>query len=70
MWPYKSDSENALFLTNLLLYSEAWIGQTKYIGMTTKEGSTQIINFMTPGAGVFAKWVWLYKSYSKNTLFL
>ena len=34
--------------------------------MTTKEGSTQIINFMTSGAGVLAK----CKSYSENTLFL
>ena len=36
----------------------------------TKEGSIQIINFMTPGAVVLAKWVWPYKSYSENTLFL
>ena len=57
-WPYKSYSENALFLKNLLLYSQAWIRQTKYIVMMTKEGSTQIMNFMTPGAGVLAKWVW------------
>ena len=26
--------------------------QTKYIVMMTKEGSTKIVNFMTPGAGV------------------
>ena len=26
--------------------------QTKYVVMMTKEGSTKIVNFMTPGAGV------------------
>ena len=44
-------------LKNLFPYSQAWIRQTKYVIMMTKEGSTQIINFMTPGAGVLAKWV-------------
>ena len=34
--------------------------------MMTKEGSTQIKNFMTSGAGVLAK----CKSYSEKTLFL
>ena len=37
-------------LKNLLLYSPAWMRQTQYIVMKTKEGSTQIINFMTPGS--------------------
>ena len=40
------------FLKNLLLYSGAWFRQTKCIVMMTKEGSTKIVNFMTPGAGV------------------
>ena len=40
------------FLKNLLLYSQALIRQTKYVLMMTKEGSTKIVNFMTPGAGV------------------
>ena len=40
------------FFTNLLLYSGAQIRQTKYIVMMTKEGSTKIVTFMTPGAGV------------------
>ena len=40
------------FFKNLLLYSQAQIGQTKYIVMVTKEGSTKIVNFMTPRAGV------------------
>ena len=44
-------------LKNILRYSQAWIRQTKYIVMMTKEGYTQIINLMTPGAGVLAKWV-------------
>ena len=41
------------FLKNFLLYSQALIRQTKYVVMMTKEGSTKIVNFMTPGAGVF-----------------
>ena len=40
------------FLKNLLLYVEALIRQTKYVVMITKEGSTKIVIFMTPGAGV------------------
>ena len=40
------------FLENLLLYSQALIRQTKYVVMMTKEGSTKIVNFMTPGVGV------------------
>ena len=40
------------FFKNLLLYSQALIRQTKYVVMMTKEGSTKIVNFMTPGAGV------------------
>ena len=35
----------------------------------TKEGSTKIVNFMTPG-GVLARWMWPYKSYSESLLFL
>ena len=53
-----------------LFYSQAWNRQTKYKVIMTKEGFTQIINFMTPRAGVIAKWEWLYKSYSENTLFI
>ena len=45
-WPY------AFFFKNLLLYSQAQIRQTKYIVIITKEGSTQIVNFMTI-------WVWI-----------
>ena len=40
------------FFKNLLLYFQAQIRPTKYKVMMTKEGSTKIINFMTPGAGV------------------
>ena len=40
------------FLKNLLLYFQALIRQTKYVVMMTKEGSTKIVNFMTPGTGV------------------
>ena len=40
------------FFKNLLLYSQAYIRQTKYIVLINKKGSTKIVNFMTPGAGV------------------
>ena len=36
-----------------LLYSGAWFRQNKCIVLMTKEGSTKIVNFITPGAGVF-----------------
>ena len=43
------------FLKNLLFYSQAQIRQTEdYIVMMTKEGSTKIVNFMTPGAELLA----------------
>ena len=42
------------FFKNLILYSHAYIGQTKYIVMMTKEVSTKIVNFMTPGEEVIA----------------
>ena len=35
------------------LYAWAWIRKTKCIVMMTREGSTKIVNFVTPGAGVF-----------------
>ena len=37
---------------NILLYSHAYIRQTKYIVLLTKKGLTEIVTFMTPGAGV------------------
>ena len=40
------------FFKNILLYSKALIRQTKYLVMMTKEGSTKIVNFMTPMAQV------------------
>ena len=40
------------FFENLLLYSEAYIRQTKCIIVMTKEVSTKIVNFVTPGTGV------------------
>ena len=43
------------FLKNLLLYSQAWIRQTKYVVMMTREGSTKVVHFMTPGAGVLVQ---------------
>ena len=40
------------FFKNLLIYSHAWIRQTTYKVMMTKERSTKIVNFRTPRAGV------------------
>ena len=40
------------FFKNLLLYSHAYFRQTKYIVTMTKEGSTKIVNFMTPRGGI------------------
>ena len=40
------------FFKNHLLYSHECIRQTKYIVVMTKEGSTKIVNFMTPRPGV------------------
>ena len=40
------------FSKKILLFSQAWIGQTKYVVMMNKEGSTKIVNLMTPGAGI------------------
>ena len=40
------------YFLNLLLSSQAYIRQTKYIVLINKEGSTKIVTFMTPGAGV------------------
>ena len=37
--------------------------------MMSKEGSTKIVNFMTPGQGFCAR-AWPYKSYSENALLL
>ena len=40
------------FFKNLFFNSQALIRQTKYVVMMTKEGSTKILNFMTPWVGV------------------
>ena len=40
------------FLKNLLLYSQAQIRQTEGIVIMSKERSTEIVNFMTPRAGI------------------
>ena len=52
------------FLKNLL-YSGSWSIQTKCIVMMTKEGSTKIINFMTPVRASCAR-----SPYCENALFL
>ena len=43
------------FFLNLLLYYQAWVRQTMYIEMMTKEGCTKILNVMTPRAGVLVQ---------------
>ena len=40
------------FFKNLLLYSKAHIRQTEGKVMMSKEGSTKIINFITPRTGI------------------
>ena len=40
------------FFKNLLLYTQAQIRQTEGRVMMTKEGSTKIVNFIIPRAGV------------------
>ena len=50
------------FFQNLLLYSQALIRQTKSTVMMTNEGSTKIVNVMTPGIGVLDARVRPYKS--------
>ena len=44
----------------------AWIRYTKYVEMMTNEGSTKIVNFMTPGAGVLVPGC---KSYRENAFY-
>ena len=40
------------FFKNLLLYIHAEIRQTKFKVMTTREGSSKIVNLMTPRTGM------------------
>ena len=47
VWSYKLYSEKTLFL-----YSQVQIRQTEGIVMMSKEGSTNILNFMTPTTGI------------------
>ena len=58
------------FFKNLLLYSSASSKQTEYIVMMSKEASTKIVNFMTPGAGVLVMRCGHIWSYSENSSFL
>ena len=43
---------------------------SKYIGMMTEEGSTKIVNFMTPGVRGSCARARPYKTYGENVLFL
>ena len=66
------------FFRNLQTYTQAQIKQTKYVVMMTREGSTKIINFMTPRAGFLVlgfghiscivKLHYFYFIYFENTL--
>ena len=58
------------FFKNLLLYFKAQVRQTEGIVMMSKEGSTKIVNFMTPRAGILVLGCGLYKLCSENALFL
>ena len=40
------------FFTNIFPYNQAKMRQTNYKVVMIKEGSTKIINFMTPGEGL------------------
>ena len=44
---------NIISLKKFHLYFQALIRCTKYIIMMTKERFTEIVNFMTPGVGIF-----------------
>ena len=46
------------FFKTFLLYSGAWFILTKCIVMMIKEGSTKVVNFMTPGGGVLFARAW------------
>ena len=50
-WQFKSQSKDVLFLVKSS-FRPGMIRKTKYIVMMTKEGSTKIVNFMTPGRAV------------------
>ena len=43
------------FFKNLHLYSGAWFIQTQCIVKMTKDGSTTVVKFMTPGGGVLVQ---------------
>ena len=50
--PYRHLAQPTFCSIYILVDAQALIRQTMYIVMITKEGSTKIVNFMTPGAGV------------------
>ena len=52
---FEVKSVKFIYFLKYLLNSRAWFRQTKYIVMMTKEGSTQIVNFMTPWAEVLVQ---------------
>ena len=56
-------------LKNLLLYSHTLIKQSDYKVMRTKKGSTNILNFLTPGVGVLVLGRG-HISHRQNALFL
>ena len=56
VWLYRSYSEMHYFFKHFLLYSGIWFRQPLCIVMMTIEGSTKILNFMTPRT-------WPYNSY-------
>ena len=51
------------------MYSLTKIRKSKYIVMMTKEGTTKIVNLMTPGAGVLMLKFGHISLYSESALF-
>ena len=64
VWPYKSYRENALFLKKSLLPG---MDQTKLACRNDQGRVYTNHKFYELGAGVLAKWILPYKSYSENT---
>ena len=67
VWPYNWYSENALFLIKSSFLPQ--IRQTMYIVKITREGSTKIVTFMPPGAGIIML-RWRYISHKVKMLYL
>ena len=61
---------NRKFIISLKIFKLPGINQTKFIEMTTKQGSTKIVDFMAPKAMGSRARAWPYLSYCETALFL